>query len=290
MLEINSLLLAKHIDFLSIRDLSGRTINTYKSYLSQYINWVESELGSILLSDVSWEQIRSYVRYLKDIRKLNNRTINVHLAQLHDFYIYVLKKNWDRYEVPYLKFDTPLPVVPTKDEVDSIINSISNIKHKAEIALLYSSGIRIGELCNLKCGDILRSKNLIHIRKAKNRHERYAILSDKAFSHMVTYIRTMYRDATRDDWLFPRRGHKDIKICDQTIRNVFNNALSACNLSDKGFVCHSLRHAFGLHLYEAGTDILTIKEAMGHKSISSTEVYLTLGIGNGRSVASPYDL
>ena len=66
--------------------------------------------------------------------------------------------------------------------------------------------------------------------------------------------------------------------------------LTVLNLSDAGYTLHSLRHAFGLHLYESGTDIMTIKEAMGHKSLSSTSVYLTLGIGNGRSVTSPYDI
>ena len=171
----------------------------------------------------------------------------------------------------------------------TIIDSITNIKHKAEIALLYSSGIRVSELVNLRCHDIVMSKNCIYISKSKNRSERYAVLSRKALLILIEYIRTSYRNATPDDWLFPGQDEAS-HINAQSVRNVFNKTIKRIGLSDRGFVLHSCRHAFGLHLYEAGTDIMTIKEALGHKSLASTEVYLTLGIGNGRSVKSPYDL
>ena len=71
--------------------------------------------------------------------------------------------------------------------------------------------------------------------------------------------------------------------------NTFIRQLNLNGMGESGFTLHSLRHAFGLHLYEAGTDLMSIKEAMGHKSLRSTTVYLTLGIGSGRSVKSPYD-
>lgn len=133
------------------------------------------------------------------------------------------------------------------------------------------------------------SKRAIFISKSKNRSERYAVLSEKALHLLIEYIRKDYPSAKKDDWLFPGQsaGHH---INNQSVRNVFNKAVACAGLSSKGFTLHSCRHAFGLHLYEAGTDILTIKEALGHKSLASTEVYLTLGIGNGRSVKSPYDL
>lgn len=178
---------------------------------------------------------------------LNPRTVNVHIAQLRDFYQYVLHRDWDRYQVPYLHYAQLLPCIPSRQEIHAIIDSFDNLKHKAEIALLYSSSIRVSELCRLHCGDILVSKKCIYISKSKNRSDRYAVLSDNAYRILRDYILTDYS-------------------------------------------LHSLRHAFGLHLYESGADLMSIKEAMGHKCISSTTVYLTLGIGNGRSVTSPYDL
>ena len=83
----NSILLEKHKDILSFRDLSLKTVATYTSYLTTYILWVEEYLPERPLSSVSWEEMRSYIRFLKDI--------NVHISQLRDFYYYVLHKDWD---------------------------------------------------------------------------------------------------------------------------------------------------------------------------------------------------
>ena len=198
----NEVLVSKQKDLFSFRDLADGTITTYISYLIQFIEWVETELAKPV-RDVTWAEIRSYVNHLRNNRKIGNRTVNVHIAQLHHFWHYVLKRDWDKYEVPFLKYDTVLPNVPTKKEMNAIIDSITNIKHKAEIALLYSSGIRVSELVNLRCRDILMSKGCIHIFKSKNRSERYAVLSQKALKILIEYIRTSYRNATPDDWLFP---------------------------------------------------------------------------------------
>ena len=287
--EQNKDYLNQHIDILSFRDLAPGTVATYASYMTQFIEWNESTLFAKSLADITWEELRSYIKYLKDIRKLNPRTVNVHIAQLRDFYQYVLHRDWDRYQIPFLHYDDLLPKVPTKVEVNSIIDAVYNPMHKAELALLYSSGIRVSELTRLKCGDIYHSKHYIYISRSKNRSDRFAILSEKAYGLLVTYIRTFHPSATKEDWLFP--GQKaGSHIHQQSVYNTFKKWLTVLNLSDAGYTLHSLRHAFGLHLYESGTDIMAIKEAMGHKSLSSTSVYLTLGIGNGRSVTSPYDI
>lgn len=163
MLEHNKNLFDKHSDILSLRELADSTVATYLSYLTQIILWVEENLSHKDISAITWEQIRSYIKYLKDVRSLSGRTINVHMAQLHDFFSYVLHRDWDKYEVPKIHFDEFLPTVPTTGEVDSIINSIQNPKHKAQISLLYSSGMRVSELCRLHCKDIFRSKNNVYI-------------------------------------------------------------------------------------------------------------------------------
>ena len=288
MQEINLKLLEKHKDILSFRDLNPGTVATYTSYMTSYINWIEENLPGRGLDSISWEEIRSYCRYLKDIRKLASKTVNVHISQLRDFYYYVLHKDWDYREVPSLSVDESLPIVPTRQQVNSIIDSISNPKHKAEIALLYSSGMRVSELCRLHCNDIIRSRNTIYISRTKNRSDRYAILSDKAYDDLVSYVRQDYKGARKEDWLFPGQK-KGTHICEQSVYNVFIKQVALLGMGNIGFNLHSLRHAFGLHLYEDGYDLMSIKEAMGHKSLSSTTVYLTLGIGNGRIVRSPYD-
>ena len=122
----------KHSDILSFRELADVTIATYVSYLRIFLDWVTSELDEKPVSDVSWEEIRSFCLYLKNMKHLNPRTINVYIAQLRDFFIYVLHKDWDIREVPYLHYDEPLPSFLTVPEVNRLIDSFTNIKHKAE--------------------------------------------------------------------------------------------------------------------------------------------------------------
>lgn len=286
--EINRSLLECHRDILSLRDLAKSTVSTYISYMTAFILWVEENLPDRELGSVTWPEIRSYMRYLKDVRGLNARTINVHIAQLRDFYYHILHRDWDRHEIPFLHFDTYLPHVPTREQVNTIIDSIENPKHKAEIALLYSSGLRVSELCRLHCSDIEKTQNRIYISRSKNRSDRYAVLSQKAYDLLVNYVRTSYRGARKEDWLFP--GQKaGSHVCEQTVYALFIKQLSDIGMSGNGFNLHSLRHAFGLHLLEEGANLMDIKEAMGHKCLSSTTLYLTLGIGNGRTIRSPYD-
>jgi site-specific recombinase XerD len=216
-------------------------IATYASYMTQFIDWTESSLSGKHLSALTWEELRSYIKFLKDIRNLNPRTVNVHIAQLRDFYHYILHRDWDRYQIPFLHFDELLPKVPTKEEVNSILDAVYNPKHKAELALLYSSGIRVSELTRLKCGDIYHSKQCIYISKSKNRCDRYAVLAEKAFTQLLDYIRTFYSTATKQDWLFP--GQKEgSHIHQQSVYNTFKKWLSILKLSDAGYTLHSLRH------------------------------------------------
>ena len=102
------------------------------------------------------------------------------------------------------------------------------------------------------------------------------------------YVRSAYPGASKGSWLFPGRG-KSGHISEESVRKVLAASVARLGMTVEGYTLHSLRHAFGLHLYESGADLMSIKEALGHKSLSSTEIYLTLGIGNGRNIRSPYD-
>ncbi|MGN0240053.1 MAG: tyrosine-type recombinase/integrase [Candidatus Weimeria sp.] len=164
--KANIALLNKHTDILSFRDMSDSTVRNYTHYLTCYINWVEENLPDRELSSITWDEMRLYINYLKKDKKLNNRTINGHISQMHDFYEYVLHRVWDHRGIPTLRFTEKQPNVPTREEVFSIINSIKNPKHKAWIALMYSSGMRISELCQLRCGDIHMSDMTVFIAKA----------------------------------------------------------------------------------------------------------------------------
>lgn len=138
-----------------------------------------------------------------------------------------------------------------------------DLKQKAMVALMYSSGLRIGELCHLRYEDIQRKSMHIHIRHGKNRSDRYAILSKQS-------------DSSRPiDTFYLSRHIHDVE---QSLG------------WEKRITCHSLRHAFGTHLYEDGIDLLTIKALLEHKSLNSTTIYVHLASNGISNAVSPFDL
>lgn len=277
--------LVTYKQMISLRGLTDQTIKSYCTYLRAYLNYLETILHK-LPEDVSWEDLRSFILYIQQKRDLADRTINTCISQLRFFTLYVLHQSWDPYQLPMRKFDTYLPFVPSKEEVTTFISTMPNLKHKAMVALMYSAGLRIGEVCNLKYKDIDRKSMRIHITHGKNRSDRFAILSTQALDILTEYWFAFYKPK---DWLFP----KQFKDSDKPIDTFFLSRHIYAHEKRLGWehrlTCHSFRHAFGTHLYENGTDLLTIKALLGHKSLHSTTIYVQLASnGIGRAI-SPFD-
>lgn len=274
-------------DILSLRDLTDGTIKNYLSYLNQFLDFLELSLGGTLPEEVTWEQLRSYILHLKNNRQLNNRSINPHIAQLRDLFRYVLHRDWDPYQVPFLKYDTYLPAVPTKQEMEHIIMTMTEYPmYQCIIAIMYSAGLRISEAVRLRYNDISRPRMQIHVTVSKNHAERKAILAKKTLDMLTNY---WFRCGRPMGYLFPGRKAGSY-ICKESVRRVMARHLKSIGMQDKGYTPHSCRHCFGLTLYESGADILAIRDALGHKCLSSTAVYTSLGIGSDHGLISPFDM
>lgn len=272
----------KFNDLLVLRDLTYNTFKSYNSMLLSYLSWVAS--CRKLPEDISFEEIRSYLLLLKQGKNLSNRTINAHISQLRFFYLYVLRMPWSKYEVPSMKFNTRLPDILTVEEVNYFISTIPNLKHKACVALLYSAGLRVSELRHLRYDDISRKDMRIYIRSSKSRSDRYAILSEKALTILTDYWLSF--DKPRG-WLFP--GTKpDCPIVSFTVSRFISDHCGFLGW-DKKVTAHMFRHSFGTHLYEQGYDLLTIQKLLGHKSASSSLVYVHLGAKTMKKLKSPFD-
>ena len=183
------------------------------------------------------------------------------------------------------KFDSYLPFVPSQEEVQIFISTLTDLKQKAMVSLMYSAGLRIGKVCHLKYKDVSREKMRIHITHGKNRSDRYAILSSQALDILTQYWLAYGKPK---NWLFPKQGGAD-KPIDTFYLSRHIHAHETRLGWDRRLTCHSFRHAFGTHLYENGTDLLTIKALLGHKSLYSTTIYVQLA-SNGVGLAiSPFD-
>ena len=242
---------------ISLRGLTDHTLKNYCTYIRAYLDYFTNILHKSP-EDVSWDELRDYIRWLQKFRDLSDRTVNCAISQLRFFTLYVLHKPWDDTQLPMRKFDTYLPYVLTRNEVQLFLGSLPTLKQKAMVSLMYSSGLRIGEVCRLKYGDIQRSSMRIHVSKTKNRSDRYTLLSQRALDILTEY---WYEYDRPMDWLFSAK-QDPLRPCKTAVlnRQVLEHRIKL-NLNSK-LNCHSFRHAFATHLYESGTDLLTLKELL----------------------------
>lgn len=270
-------------EMISLRGLTDHTVKSYSTYISAYLKYLS--MLRISPEDASWDIMRDFIRELQKSRNLSDRTVNCAISQLRFFTLYVLHKPWDPYQLPIRKFDQYLPFVPSREEVSTFISTLPQLKEKAMVCLLYSSGLRVGEVCHLRYEDICRSDMTIHITHGKNRSDRYAILSSKALDILTRY---WYAYERPKGWLFPKAMGGEGPIDTFYVTRHINAHEQRLGWPHR-ITPHSLRHAFATHLYENGADLLTIKTLLGHKSINSTTIYVSLAKSTLRKVASPFD-
>lgn len=277
--------LKRYRKMIALRGLTDHTVRSYSTYISAYLDYLENVLRKHP-SKATWNDMRRFIDWLQNTRGLSDRTINGVISQLRFFTLYVLHKPWDPYQLPMRKFDSYLPYVPSKSEVQTFISTLPDLKQKAMVSLLYSAGLRIGEVCSLRYEDVERKNMRIHVSHGKNRSDRYAILSENTLAILTEYWRTCGRPT---GWLFPKQHDKSKPI--DTFYLMRNMRAHEERLGwEHRITCHSLRHAFGTHLYENGAGLLTIKHLMGHKSLNSTMIYVHLAAFPSRTVKSPFDL
>jgi len=269
---------------IELRGLANNTAKSYNSYLKKYLKYLKNVLKKTP-EEVTWDNVREYILYQKNALNLSNRTINASNAQLKFFFEHVLNKPWERFQIPILRFNTYLPKILTLEEVKYLIDTIPNLKHKAMVSTTASSGLRISETCSLRYDDINRANMSVHVRESKNRSDRYTLLSAKNLEILTQY---WYEYGKPREWLFP--GQKEgTHINQQSLHYIIKEHTARLGW-DKEISCHTFRHCYGTFLYENGTDLNTIKHLMGHKSLSSTMVYLHLSSKAKSGVKNPFDI
>ena len=272
-------------EMISLRGLTDHTLKSYCTYIHSYLDYLSNILHK-LPEDVTWDELRTYIRWLQKERNLSDRTINHAISQLRFFTMYVLHKPWDDTQLPMRKVNSYLPYVPPVSEVHSFLDTLPTLKQKAMVTLMYSSGLRVGEVCRLKYSDIQRSSMRIHVAQTKNRSDRYALLSQKALDLLTRYWFEYDRPT---DWLFPAKQDPSKHCKTGVLQRQVMGHRDKLALNPR-LNCHSFRHAFATHLYENGADLFTIKELLGHKSLHSTLIYLHLASYTARKITSPFDL
>ena len=242
---------------------------TYDSYL-----WKTKDMMRYFgkeIENLTTEELRNFLlKYLKDERKLSDRSINYYNSVIRFVYEVTLDKVLNKKQLPMRKEKKTVYKVLTKEELSTFFNVIENYKFKTIFMLIYGSGLRVGEVVNLRVEDI-DSKNMrIYVREGKGNKERYTILPKKSLEMLRKYWKK-YRQHKRRGRIFLSETGKAITI--GVIREHFRKYRRKARLNEK-ITVHTLRHCFATDLIERGASILEVKELMGHSNIRSTMEYI----------------
>ena len=261
---------------LKIRNYSGKTI---KSYLSCLRDYFLAKNDNLQFADIDF--IRNFLLHKKE-RGLSSNTINVYLYSIKFFYSNIIKSN-SNINLRFAKTSNKLPIVLSRAEINKILDSISNFKHKLMIALAYAGGLRVSETINLKIKDIDLTELTIHLKGAKGDKDRITIFPKKIKNDIISLI----SNRTGNDYLF--NSERGGKLTERTAQKVFENALRKTNIQ-KDATFHSLRHSFATHLLENGVDVRYVQELLGHQNIRTTQLYTKVTNPSLKNIKSPLDV
>lgn len=230
-------------------------------------------------------EVRAYLLHLIRERKLTFSSCRVAVHGLRFFYRITLRRAWDGMHIPLPKRDHKRPAILSRAEVARLFEVTANRKHRALLMTTYAAGLRVSEVVRLRVQDLDSDRMLIRVEGGKGRKDRDTVLSDRLLAELRAYWR-MYRPAS---WLFPTQYRPDRHLTRSAAHKIYQAAKQRARITKTGGI-HSLRHAFATHLIEAGIDVLSIRELLGHQSLKTTSHYLHLAHGGLVRLRSAFDL
>ena len=266
---------------LALKKYSPNTIRTYQNEFLQLLQLLKSKNAGELTAD----ELKRYMVYCTNTLNLSENTLHSRLNALKFYYEKVLKKEKLFWEIPRPKKPLQLPKLLNETEIAKLFNALSNRKHKAMLFTVYSAGLRVSEVVNLKIADIDSKRMQIFIERAKGKKDRYVNLSPV----LLDILRSYMKNYTPRPKVYLFESEQTLTAYPiRTVQQVFMNAKIKAGIKKEVGV-HSLRHSFATHLLDKGTDIKYIKDLLGHFDIRTTERYLHVSKQKLVNIISPFD-
>jgi site-specific recombinase XerD len=215
------------------------------------------------------------------------KTVNLYNSALQFFFFIVTGGNHTFDTIPRMKEPRKLPDVYSLQEVQRILNGVSNTKHRLLLMLAYGCGLRLNELVNLRLKDLDWDRNLIWVRSGKGQKDRSVMFSPSLKDLLKKYIDLEKSAADYERHVFESMGTNH-RLDPRTVQKVFEHACEKTGVKRRSGI-HGLRHSFATHLLEKGTDLRVIQELLGHSSSKTTEIYTHVSAKIISNVASPLE-
>ncbi len=268
----------KYVEYLEIvKNYSDKTVRSYYDDLVEYSEFLQNNF--IDIDNVSYEIVTKYLKYLYE-RKINKNSISRKLSSIRGFYNYLLRENIIETnpfkEVSNPKRELYLPKFLKNEELDKIFSvceedSPINQRDTLIIELLYATGLRVSELVNIKIGDIDFANKTIKVL-GKGRKERIVIYNNHTQEAMKKFLNSGYRilNKKNDNYLIINK--EGSKLSERYVRVIINKLVTKAGL-DLKISPHTIRHTFATDMLENGSDLMTVKELLGHESLNTTSIY-----------------
>lgn len=280
-LSINAHVLPLMKQRLILKAYSPSTMKTYLNEMAQLLRTIQKVSADALTP----EHLRRYLVYCHEILKLSENTLHSRINALKFYYEQVLFREKFFYEIPRPKKALLLPKLLNEKELSALFNALENRKHKAMLFTVYSAGLRVSEIVQLRIDHIDSGRMQILIQQAKGKKDRYVNLSPVLLDILREYLKT-YRPRPRLYLFESEQTFTAYPV--RTVQQIFSNAKRRARIR-KEVGIHSLRHSFATHLLDKGTDIKYIKDLLGHFNIKTTEWYLHVSKKQLVNIASPFD-
>ena len=266
------------IEDMQIRNYSPHTIDCYVRYAGMYARHFgrsPSLLGP--------EEIRSYQLHLLE-KKASWSIFIQTVCALHFLYRVTLAEDWIIPHIPYPKKEKKLPVVLSVEEVATFLRAIRNLKHRLLLMTMYSTGLRVTETTHLLISDIDSQRMALRVCQGKGKKDRYVPL----FPTLLTALREYWKVYRPEPLLFPN-SRTQCPLTRSTVALVCTQTCKKLRFP-KHVTPHTFRHSFATHMLEAGTDLRTIQLILGHRTLSTTAVYLHVAINAKQLTDKAQDL
>ena len=256
----------EYIEYLEkIKGYSKNTITSYKTDIKKYFEYINTK-------NKKYYEIEKYVQSLSK-SKYANSTVNRKIVSISSFFNWCINQKKlnikDIKQIKNIKTERKLPTILTSNYINNLLDTIptstsKEIRDRTIIEILYSSGLRVSELTNLKVNDFKNNKSLKVL--GKGNMVRIFPMPDKSFNYMNLWIskyRNEYINEKSGNYIF--LGVRGGKISDREIQRIVNLRL--------GTFPHSIRHTFATHLLDGGADLRVVQEMLGHTDPSTTQIY-----------------
>lgn len=253
------------------------TVKAYRNAFTQFLLYFEHKNPA----DITPDEIKQYCLYKIEAAKWSESYQNQVINALKFYYEKVLGQQRQFYELRP-KRPQQLPQVFSEAEVVALFKSVDNLKHKCILLLIYSAGLRLGELIQMRIDDVNISQRLVFVKAGKGKKDRRTLRSDK----MELYLKKYLAEYKPQYWLF--EGADGGQYSARSVQAIFRRAVQKAGVNPYATV-HTLRHSFATHLLEAGTDLRYIQDLLGHSSSKTTEIYTHISDQARKRLRSPLD-